>query len=180
MADFGVKLNTRALKAIQERLLGAPLREKLTAALTGVAKGVETTAEREWPVERSPRTGLELTGPAYQATARKKGHSVAEHSAALFGIRIDQRPFGVAVVLFNRAEWAYKIRSRQIGLAPGQRIAWARRKRGESIDDYYARIGSGARPKHAWSVLVRDPGRRANKALAERMAVEAAEVASGG
>jgi len=180
VADFGVKLNTRALKAIQERLLGAPLREKLTAALTGVAKGVETTAEREWPVERSPRTGLELTGPAYQATARKKGHSVAEHSAALFGIRIDQRPFGVAVVLYNRAEWAYKIRSRQIGLGPGQRIAWARRKRGESIDDYYARIGSGARPKHAWSVLVRDPGRRANKTLAERMAVEAAEVASGG
>jgi len=180
VADFGVKLNTRALKVIQERLLGAPLRERLTAALTGVAKGVETTAEREWPVERSPRTGLELTGPAYQATARKKGHSVAEHSAALFGIRIDQRPFGVAVVLYNRAEWAYKIRSRQIGLGPGQRIAWARRKRGESIDDYYARIGSGARPKHAWSVLVRDPGRRANKALAERMAVEAAEVASGG
>ena len=99
MADFGVKLNTRALKAIQERLLGAPLREKLTQALTGVAKGVETTAEREWPVERSPRTGLELSGPAYQAQARKKGHSVAEHSAALFGIRIDQRPFGVAVVL---------------------------------------------------------------------------------
>ena len=179
MADFGVKLNTRALKAIQERLLGAPLREKLTAALTGVAKGVETTAEREWPVERSPRTGLELTGPAYQATARKKGHSVAEHSAALFGIRIDQRPFGVAVVLFNRAEWAYKIRSRQIGLGPGQRIAWARRKRGESIDDYYARIGSGARPKHAWSVLVRDPGRRANKALAQQMADVAAEVANG-
>jgi hypothetical protein len=59
-------------------------------------------------------------------------------------------------------------------------VAWARRKRGESIDDYYARIGSGARPKHAWSVLVRDPGRRANKALAQQMADVAAEVANGG
>jgi hypothetical protein len=180
VADFGVKLNTRALKAIQERLLGAPLRKRLTAALEGVAEGVRTDARREWPEDRSPRTGLVLSGPAYVSVARKKGHSVAEHSADLFGIRIDQRPFGVAVVLFNRAEWAYKIRSRQIGLAPGQRIAWARRKRGESIDDYYARIGSGARPKHAWSVLVRDPGRRANKALAQRMADTAAEVANGG
>ncbi len=36
-----------------------------------------------------------------------------------------------------------------------------------------------ARPKHAWSVLVRDPGRRANKALAQQMADVAAEVANG-
>jgi hypothetical protein len=180
VADFGVKINDRAIKAVQERLLGSPLRKRLTAALEGVAQRVEADAKREWPEDRNPRTGLPLTGALYAAQARKKWHSIAEHSADLFGVRVEQRPFGVAVVLYNRAEWAYKIRSRQVGLGPGQRVAWARRKRGESIDDYYARIGSGARPKHAWSVLVRDPGRRANKALAQQMADVAAEVANGG
>ena len=179
MADFGVKIDLAALKAVEAALLGSPARKAITAQLEEVAGQTIAGARAQWPADRSPKSGLPRAGSDYAYQAKKKGHNLNEHSVDLFGQRTEQTPTTVRVVIFNRASWAYKIRSRQIGLMPGQRIAWARRKRGESIDDYYARIGSGAKPKHAWGVLVRAPALKANKALADRLAADLAEVANG-
>ncbi len=78
MADFGVKINDRAIKAVQERLLGSPLRKRLTAALEGVAQRVEADAKREWPEDRNPRTGLPLSGALYAASSDTRLQEIAQ------------------------------------------------------------------------------------------------------
>jgi hypothetical protein len=178
MSTLTARFDDAALRRIVDHLSGHPLRQSVTERLTAAAGEVLDNARASWPTLRSQGTGLTLEGERYQRAGFVRGHGSPEHSRDLLGVRVEQGPLLVRVVIFSTAAWAYKIRSTQVTLTEGQRIAAARRKKGEASRDFYSRRRSSGPVKHAWSFLVRDPAKKANRRLAEQLAGDIGPLAS--
>lgn len=179
MATLTARFDDAKLRRIVGHLSGHPLRAAVTERVLASARGVLERAKDAWPVLRSQGTGLALDGERYAKAAANRGHNSMEHSRDLLDLRVEQAPLSVRVVIFSTASWAYKIRSRQVTLAEPARVAAFRRKKGEANKDFYSRKKDAGPAKHAWSYLVRDPAKAANRLLAEQLAGDLGPLTAG-
>jgi hypothetical protein len=179
MTSLSARFDDAKLRRVLDHLSGHPLRQVVTERTTAAARAVLEDARDRWPVLRSQGTGLELTGDRYAKAAASRGHNSTQHSRDLLDLRVEQTPVSVRVVIFSTASWAYKIRSRQVTLAEPARVATFRRRKGEANKDFYSRKQSAGPAKHAWSYLVRDPAKEANRRLAESLAGELGPLTAG-
>lgn len=172
------RFDEAALKRIIEKLAGHPARELVARRLEEKADAILENARAEWPVLRSATSGLPLEGEAYAKATR--GHDDPKHSRELLYRKTEQHPLSVRVTIYSAAGWAYKIRTRQLGLSEGQRIQMFKRLPGETPKLHRARRQISGTRRHAWTVLVRTPGKAANKAVAQTIGAELAALAERG
>ena len=116
------------------------------------ASKIERSARAGWPVSRNQ-----------QGNPRKKKHSVD-----FFDARTRLFPDRIVVSVFNTSEYGYFIKSVMVGETRGEQRKRHTLQKGESLARYEARRRLG-RKRHAFSVLMRKPGRKAGRLLVREL-----------
>ena len=109
-----------------------------------------------------------MQGDRYRESARRKGHNILQHSGDLFVTKSSTNGSRISERVANPANWAYKIRSRQVGKSELANVDRFRRRKGDTKQRYVAQIQAGASP-HAWSTLGTKPWRKKMRTVAREV-----------
>ena len=97
----------------------------------------------------------------------KKKHGI-RHSVELFDVRPVLHPTKIVVTVYNTAPYAYYIKSVMVGETSVQQRARHKWPRGMPADRYAAKRAVGKK-RHAFTFLMRSPGRKAGRLLAREL-----------
>lgn len=148
-----LRLLDRLARSVDPRAAGM---RRIVAAMEKAADKIQANAEALWPVDRN-RRGDET----------KKKHGI-RHSVELFDVRPVLHPTKIVVTVYNTAPYAYYIKSVMVGETSVQQRARHKWPRGMPADRYAAKRAVGKK-RHAFTFLMRSPGRKAGRLLAREL-----------
>lgn len=125
---------------------------RVVAAMDKARDRIEKNAKRGWPVSRNQ-----------QGNPRRKKHSID-----FFDVKTILSPTAITATVYNTAEWGYFIRSVMVGETRSQQKDRHKIRDGESLERHAARRSIGKK-RHAFTTLMRTPGRKAGRMLAREL-----------
>lgn len=164
MAKFGVKASRATFTAMSRSLSrGSRTLQRVRETMEEAANEIKTAGEKAWP-----RTYTSKGDPAadawYRKIAASKGHNILTPSAESFVVETRVSDGELKVVLKSEADWAYAIRSRQIGETESQRRDRFRWEKGQSPEQYKSQKQLG-RKRHAWSTIMIRPFKKVQRQI---------------
>lgn len=157
MAKVTVGLKGQAVRLQKQLASRGRLVHDIAKAMRDESVAEKKHVVREWPVLRNQK-GLPMEGAEYREQARKKGHNILEHSRDLFVQKSKDRGGVLSEVVSSPANWAFVIRSRQVGEPEAARRERYRRDKGQKLSRYYGQSKVGTR-RHAWTQIGVKPHR---------------------
>lgn len=131
------------------------------------AERIRDEAAKQWPRTYTTR-GDPAADEWYRKVARRKGHNIPIPSAESFVVETRTKPGRLDVVIFSQANWAYAIRSRQIGESEAQRRDRFEWHKGQTEEQFRSQKQLG-RKRHAWSTLMVRPFKKVQRDLGARL-----------
>lgn len=165
MAKVKVTMGGQATRLARDLASGGKVVRRIVAIAREATREAREDLDDAWPRLRNNR-GEIMEGEQYRRAAKRKGHSILRHSGDLFVTKSSTRGDTVSERVSNPAEWAFKIRSRQVGRSDAENQDRFRRRKNESKKRYIAQIQSGPAP-HAWSTLGTKPWKKRMRTVAD-------------
>ncbi|MCH9838399.1 hypothetical protein K0U83_22250 [bacterium] len=156
LTSKGAAVLARIEKSVDPR--SANMR-RVIADMRKAAEDLEASAKAGWPVDRNT-----------QGSPTRGDHSVDD-----FGIDMRISGTKIVAVVYNRAPYAYYIRSVMTGETSAEQRRRHRWLRGTDADRYNAQRNVG-RKRHAFTVQLRTPGRKAGRKLARELQTELVDI----
>jgi len=128
-----------------------------------VATDIKEEGEDAWPRTFTSH-GDPATDAVYAKISASKAHNIPEPSHKSFVVETEVSGGELRVVMKSRANWAYKIRSRQVGETRSQRESRFRWEKGQTEDEYRSQTQLG-RKRHAWSTIMIRPFKKVQRQL---------------
>jgi len=168
MAKFDVKVSRAAFVGLSRSVApGSRTLRRIREMMEEAATEIKTQGEKEWPRTFTTHGDL-ATDEVYAKIARKKNHNIPVPSHQSFEVETRADGGELRVVLLSRADWAYKIRSRQIGETESQRESRFRWEKGQDEESYKSQTQLG-RKRHAWSTIMIRPFKKVQRQLGARI-----------
>ena len=142
----GAAVLARIERSVDPRSAGM---RRVIADMRKAADALEAEAKAKWPVDRNQ-----------QGNPTRDDHSVDD-----FGTEIRLTSTSIFAVVYNRAPYAYYIRSVMTGENDKEQRRRHRWRKGTDADRYNAQRHVGKK-RHAFTTLLRTPGRKAGRKLA--------------
>jgi len=168
VAKFGVKVDARALESMGKSLSPASRTlRRIQTLMETEANRIRDEGAKAWPRTYTSR-GDPASDEWYRKVARRKGHNITIPSSESFEVDTRVSSGKLETVIFSAADWAYAIRSRQIGETETQRRERFEWNKGQSPEQYKSQKQLGAK-RHAWSVLMVRPFKKAQRDLGAKI-----------
>jgi hypothetical protein len=168
VAKFGVTVDTRAMQKMAESVSpGSATLRRVREMMEEEAERIRAEGAAAWPRTYTTR-GDPASDEWYRKVARKKGHNIPIPSSESFYVETRVSSGKLETVVFSTADWAYAIRSRQIGETETERRERFEWNKGQSEESYKSQKQLGAK-RHAWSVLMVRPFKKAQRQLGARL-----------
>lgn len=167
MARVKVSVGGQTARLLEDLGRGGRVVRRVIEVARKATSETREDLDEAWPRLRNSR-GQVMQGDAYRERARRKGHNILEHSGDLFVTKSSTKNGVVSERVANPANWAYKIRSRQVGKSELDNVDRFRRRKGETKARYVAQIQAGAAP-HAWSTLGTKPWKKKMRVVAREV-----------
>ena len=149
LTSQGAAILARIERSVDPRSAGM---RRIIADMRRAAEDLEASAKAAWPVDRNQ-----------QGNPTRDDHSVDD-----FGVDVRLTSTKVIAVVYNRAPYAYYIRSVMTGETDREQRRRHRWRKGTPQDRYNAQRHVGKK-RHAFTTLLRTPGRKAGRKLARTL-----------
>lgn len=158
MAKVRVSVGGQAARIANDISRGGRVVRRVIEVARRATSETRQDLDDAWPRQRNQR-GRVMHGEPYKERARAKGHNILKHSGDLFVTKSGTQGGRISERVANPANWAFKIRSRQVGKSNADNVERFRKRKGDTKQRYVAQIQAGAAP-HAWSTLGSKPWKK--------------------